>query len=222
MSNEDGFVAADINEYIAAMSPAEDPDREGLRLATADLPGATMQISPSQGRLMALLTRLLGARRAIEVGVYTGYSALCVAQALPDDGLLVACEISDEHADLAGHFWEAAGVGHKIDLRIAPALDTLDSLLESGEEGTFDLVFIDGDKENYAGYYERLLRLLRPGGLMMIDNVLWGGRVTDPALQDSETAAIRSLNEGLRDDDRVEISLLPISDGLMLARKRER
>ncbi len=222
MSSEDGFVAADINAYITAMSPAEDPYREGLRLATADLAGATMQISPGQGRLMALLTRLVGARRAIEVGVFTGYSALCVAQALPDDGRLVACEISDEHADLARHFWEAAGVIHKIDLRIAPALDTLDALLESGEEDTFDLGFIDADKENYAGYYERLLRLLRPGGLILIDNVLWGGLVIDPGRQDPETAAIRSLSERLRDDDRVEISLLPISDGLMLARKRDR
>lgn len=220
MSREDRFVAADINEYISAMSPGEDPFREGLRLATADLPRANMQISPGQGRLMALLTRLLGAGRAIEVGVFTGYSALCVAQALPDDGRLVACEVSDEHADLARGFWEAAGVAHKIDLRIAPALDTLDALLESGEEGTFDLGFIDADKENNAVYYERLLRLVRPGGLIMIDNVLWGGRVTDPDNNEPSIVAIRILNEQLRDDARVDISLLPIADGVTLVRKR--
>ena len=219
MTRADDFVADDINKYLATIAPSEDPHRVALRLATLELPGATMQISPGQGRLMALLTRLMGARRAIEVGVFTGYSALCVAQALPDDGQLVACEINDEHVDLARRFWEAAGVAHKIDLRLAPAMETLDDLLNAGESGCFDLGFIDADKENYAAYYERLLRLLRPGGLILIDNVLWGGRVLDPTLQDPDTATIRALNIRLRDDARVETFLLPISDGLTLAYK---
>ena len=220
MSNENSFVAQEIDDYLVAISPAEDPYREALRLATAGLPEAAMQISPGQGRLMALLTRLMGARRAIEVGVFTGYSALCVAQALPDDGQLVACEINDEHAELARRFWQEAGVAHKIDLRLAPALHTLDTLLDTGESGRFDLGFIDADKENYAGYLERILRLLRPGGLILIDNVLWGGRVIDPTFNDPDTAAIRLLNQRLRDDARVEVSLLPVGDGLMLAYKR--
>lgn len=220
MSNENSFVAQEIDDYLVAISPAEDPYREALRLATAGLPGAAMQISPGQGRLMALLTRLMGARRAIEVGVFTGYSALCVAQALPDDGQLVACEINDEHAELARRFWREAGVAHKIDLRLAPALHTLDILLDTGESGRFDLGFIDADKENYTGYFERMLRLLRPGGLILIDNVLWGGRVIDPTFDDPDTAAIRLLNQRLRDDARVDVSLLPVGDGLMLAYKR--
>jgi predicted O-methyltransferase YrrM len=220
MSSENRFVADDVDDYLVAVSPPEDPSREGLRLATIGLSGASMQISPGQGRLMALLTRLMGARRAIEVGVFTGYSALCVAQALPDDGHLVACEIDDEHVDLARRFWEEAGVAHKIDLRLAPALHTLDALLDTGESGRFDLGFIDADKENYAEYFERLLRLLRPGGLILIDNVLWGGRVLDLSLDDPDTAAIRLLNQALRNDARVDSSLLPIGDGLMLARKR--
>ena len=220
MSNENSFVAPEIDDYLVAVSPEQDPYRQALRLATAGLPGAALLISPGQGRLMALLTRLMGARRAIEVGVFTGYSALCVAQALPDDGQLVACEINEDYADLARRFWQEAGVAHKIDLRLAPALQTLDTLLDTGESGRFDLGFIDADKRNYAGYFDRMLRLLRPGGLILIDNVLWGGRVVDPSFDDPDTVAIRLLNQRLRDDARVDVSLLPISDGLMLAYKR--
>ena len=220
MSSGNRCIADDIYDYIIDVSVREDPHRAGLRAATLDLPNAGMQISPDQGQLMGLLTRLIGARRAIEVGVFTGYSALCVAQALPDDGRLTACEINDQHVDLAQRFWKEAGVSHKIDLRLAPALQTLDQLLADGEAGEFDFGFIDADKQNYPVYYERLLQLVRSGGLILVDNALWSGRVMDASLIDPETTAIRSLNAQLRDDKRVEVFLLAIGDGLMMARKR--
>lgn len=220
MSSGNRFLAEDLYDYIIDVSVREDPHRTGLRAATLDLPNAGMQISPDQGQLMGILVRLIGARRAIEVGVFTGYSALCVAQALPDDGRLIACEINDQHVELARRFWEEGGVLHKIDLRVAPALQTLDQLLADGEAGEFDFGFIDADKENYPAYYERLLQLVRSGGLILIDNALWGGRVMDSSLVDSDTTAIRSLNNQLHGDERVDISLLPIGDGLMMARKR--
>jgi predicted O-methyltransferase YrrM len=179
-----------------------------------------MQIAPEQGQLMAVLARMIGARRAIEVGVFTGYSSLVVALALPPDGKLLACDVSEEYTVVAQRYWREAGVDHKIDLRLAPALDTLDGLLAGGEAGRFDFAFIDADKERYTDYYERCLALLRPGGLILIDNVLWSGEVADPAVTSPAVVAIRELNRKLHHDDRIDLSLLPIADGLTLARKR--
>ncbi len=169
---------------------------------------------------MALLVELTGARLTLEVGVFTGYSSLAVALALPADGRIVACDVSEEWTAIARRYWAEAGVADKIDLRLAPALDTLDALIAAGEVGTFDFAFIDADKETYADYYERTLELLRPGGLVCIDNVLWGGRVIDPVVGDADTLAIRAFNEKLAIDTRISLSLLSIADGLTLARKR--
>jgi caffeoyl-CoA O-methyltransferase len=179
-----------------------------------------MQISPEQGQFMALLVRLTGARRCLEVGVFTGYSSLATALALPEDGRIVACDISEEWTAVARRHWHAAGVEHKVDLRIAPAVVTLEALLADGEEGGFDFAFIDADKGGYLGYYERLLRLLRPGGLLLVDNTLWSGRVADPGVTDADTVALRQFNEFLYRDSRIDLSLLPVGDGLTLARKR--
>jgi caffeoyl-CoA O-methyltransferase len=169
---------------------------------------------------MTVLLELIGARRTLEVGVFTGYSSLITALALPADGEVTALDISDEFTRLAKPFWEAAGVAHKIDLRLAPALETLDALLAEGRAGTYDFCFIDADKNNYDGYYERALKLLRQGGLIAIDNVLWGGDVADPNANDPDTAALKALNEKLHGDARVSLSMIPIGDGLTLARKR--
>ena len=204
--------------------------REGLResAAAAALRAETraatrwhvMQISPEQGAFMAQIVRLIGARRAIEVGTFTGYSALVVAEALPADGSVVACDTSAEWTAIGRPFWERAGVADKIDLRLRPALDTLDALLAAGEAGRFDFAFIDADKPNYDAYYERCLRLLRPGGVVGIDNVLWGGRVADAAVDDEDTRAIRAVNAKVRGDARVDASMLPIGDGFTLAIKK--
>jgi len=192
-----------------------------LRAETAKDEMARMQIAPEQGQFMALLIHLLGARKTLEIGVYTGYSALCAALALPDRGRLVACDTSREWTNIASRYWEKAGVSHKIDLRLAPAEKTLADLLATGEAGTFDFAFIDADKTGYEYYYEQCLKLVRSGGLIAIDNVLWDGSVADPAANDAETRAIRAINEKIHKDPRVEISLVPIADGLTLARKRE-
>ena len=204
--------------------------REGLResAAAAALRAETraatrwhvMQISPEQGAFMAQIVRLIGARRAIEVGTFTGYSALVVAEALPADGSVVACDTSAEWTAIGRPFWERAGVADKIDLRLRPALDTLDALLAAGEAGRFDFAFIDADKPNYDAYYERCLQLLRPGGVVGIDNVLWGGRVADAAVDDEDTRAIRAVNAKVRGDARVDANMLPIGDGFTLAIKR--
>jgi predicted O-methyltransferase YrrM len=208
-----------LYRYLLDVSLREHPAQAALRAATSAHPHARMQISPEQGQLMALLIRLIGARRTIEVGVFTGYSALTVALALPDDGKVIACDVSRDYTDIARPFWEQAGIAHRIDLRIAPALQTLDSLLAGGEAGCFDFAFIDADKESYDAYYERCLELLRPGGLIALDNTLWSGKVARPA-DDEDTAALQTLNHKLHGDRRVDLSLLPIGDGLTLARKR--
>ena len=208
-----------LYEYLLRTSLREHPAQAALRAATASHPRAGMQISPEQGQLMALLVRLVGARRAVEIGVFTGYSALAVALALPADGELLACDISDEYTKVARPYWQEAGVARKIDLRLAPALETLDAQLAAGAAGRYDFAFIDADKTGYDAYYERCLRLLRPGGLMAIDNTLWGGSVARPA-QDADTAALQRLNEKIHLDERVDLSLLPIGDGLTLVRKR--
>jgi caffeoyl-CoA O-methyltransferase len=179
-----------------------------------------MQISPEQGQFMALLVELTGVRRALEVGTFTGYSSLSVALAMPPEGRMIACDVSEEYTGIARRYWARAGVADKIDLRLAPALKTLDGLLADGRAGGFDLAFIDADKPSYLGYYERCLQLLRPGGLLLIDNVLWGGEVADPAVKDEDTVAIRALNDRVAGDDRVTLSMLPLGDGLTLARKR--
>ena len=209
-----------LQDYLLAVSLREPELLRRLREETARLPMAGMQIAPDQGQFMALLARLVGARRCLEIGTFTGYSALVVALALPADGKIIACDVNPDTTALGRRYWREAGVADKIDLRLGPALATLDQLIADGQEGRFDFAFIDADKESYDGYYERTLRLLRPGGLIMIDNVLWGGAVADPGETDAETAALRALNEKLHHDERIDVSLLPLADGLTLARKR--
>jgi predicted O-methyltransferase YrrM len=209
-----------LYDYLLSTSLREPDILRRLREETANHPAAMMQIAPEQGQFMALLVQLLGATKTLELGVFTGYSSLCVALALPPNGKIVACDVSEEFTSVARRYWQEAGVADKIDLRLAPGLETLDRLLAAGEAGTFDFAFIDADKGNYQGYYERSLQLIRLGGLLAIDNVLWGGRVADPQVQDNSTQAIRAFNEKLHQDERVSLSLVPIADGLTLALKR--
>jgi len=205
--------------YVLAHSLREHPAQAALREATRTHRHAGMQIGPEQGQFMALLVRLIGARRTIEIGVFTGYSALCVALALPDDGYVLACDVSDEYTKVGRPFWQQAGVAHKIDLQLGAARATLDGRLAAGDAGSFDFAFIDADKTAYDDYYERCLALVRNGGLSAIDNVLWSGSVAQPAKTD-DTAALQALNDKLHRDARIDLSLLPIGDGLTLARKR--
>lgn len=211
-----------LYQYVLDTSLREHAALAELRAATSDHPHARMQISPEQGQLLALLVKLIGARRTIEIGVFTGYSSLAVALALPADGSVLACDVSDEYTRVGRPYWQRAGVANKINLILEPALTTLDARLAAGEAGHYDFAFIDADKTNYDGYYERCLRLLRTGGLIAIDNTLWSGKVADriDASKDPDTAALQALNLKLRDDSRVDMSLLPIGDGLTLARKR--
>lgn len=209
-----------LSDYLLAVSLREPDILRQLREETAPHPWARMQISPEQGQFMALLVQLLGAEKTLEIGVFTGYSSLAVALALPPTGKIVACDVSEEYTSVARRYWQAAGVADKIELRLAPALETLDALLASGQAETFDFAFIDADKENYLNYYERSLQLVRRGGLIAIDNVLWGGKVADPDVQDASTRAIRAFNETLHSDERVTFSLVLIGDGLTLALKR--
>ncbi|HEY9721236.1 MAG TPA: class I SAM-dependent methyltransferase [Oscillatoriaceae cyanobacterium] len=220
MSNKTLTLTDRLYEYTLAHSLREPEVLRRLREETARMPRAGMQIAPEQGQFMRLLVSLIGARRTLEVGVFTGYSSLSVALALPEDGELVACDVSEEWTAIARRYWQEAGVAHKIRLNLGPAVDTLDRLLTEGQRETFDLAFIDADKENYVHYYERALQLVRPGGLILIDNVLWGGAVADPSDQDESTRAIRAFNEHLHHDERIDLSLLPIADGLTLARRR--
>ena len=209
-----------LYDYLSSVALREPGVLHRLREETAKMPQHNMQIGPEQGQFMALLIELTGARKCLEVGTFTGYSALAVALALPDDGRLIACDISEEFTARAKPFWEEAGVAGKIELRIGPALDTLDALIEGGESGTFDFAFIDADKVNYLGYFQRALDLARPGGLICVDNVLWNGAVADPSRNDEDTEAIRAFNAALTNDPRISLSMLPIGDGLTLARKR--
>ena len=220
MSNRSIALTDALYDYLLEVSLREPEVLSRLRAETAALPGAGMQIGPEQGQFMALLVELIGARRTLEIGTYTGYSTLSVALALPEDGEIVACDISEEFTKVARRAWAAAGVAGKIDLRLAPALDTLDALLAEGRAESFDFAFIDADKESYDGYFERALQLLRRGGLIAVDNVLWGGSVADPGRTDPDTVSIRALNAKLAADQRVSLSLVPIGDGLTLARKR--
>lgn len=207
--------------YIDTVGVREHPVLARCRAETAKLgPVSMMQIAPVQGAFMGLMARLTGARRALELGVFTGYSALSVALAMPDDGRITACDVSAEWTALAKGYWKDAGVADKIDLKLGPAVETLKALHAAGEDGSFDLAFIDADKDNYDTYYEDALALLRPGGLVMLDNMLWSGQVADPAASDRSTEAIRALNAKIHADSRVDMLLLPLGDGVMLACKR--
>ncbi len=220
MSNRSIGLDDRLYQYLLSVSLREPEILRRLREETAAIPQAGMQISPEQGQFMALLVKLTGAVRVLEIGVFTGYSSTAFALALPEHGRITAFDISEEWTSVARRYWELAGVADKIDLRLGPAIEKLDTLIAGGQAvGTYDFAFIDADKENYDGYYERALQLLRPGGLLLIDNVLWGGSVADEAKDDVDTAAIRALNRKIHADGRVEISLLPVADGVTLAMK---
>ena len=220
MSNRTISLTESLYEYLLSASLREPDLLRQLREETAAQPDARMQISPEQGQFMGLLARLMGARRCLEIGVFTGYSSLAVALALPDAGRIVACDVSERWTAVARRYWAAAGVAHKVELRLAPALETLAQLRAAGGTGSYDFVFIDADKENYVGYFERALELVRPGGLIVADNTLWSGRVADPENAEPDTVALRHFNEHLHRDERIDLSLVPIGDGLTLARKR--
>ena len=220
MSNRNGYIPENVYDYILSNSLRDRPELKALRDETLGLPMAGMQISPDQGQFMALLVKLSGAKRAIEVGRFTGYSALIVAEALPEDCRLIACDIDAEMPAVGQKHWEKNGLSHKIDLRSGPAVETLETLLAEGEAGNIDIAFIDADKESYADYYERCLDLLRPQGVILIDNVLWGGRTADPDNDDDSTVAIRKLTKHMQADERVDFSLIPIGEGLSLAGNR--
>ncbi len=220
MSNQTFGLPDAVCAYLRAVSLREAPLLAQLREETAGDSMSRMQIAPEQGQFMQLLVKLLGARRCVEVGVYTGYSSLCTALALPEGGTLLACDVSEQWTRVARRYWAAAGVAEKITLKLAPALATLNAELAAGQDGRYDFAFIDADKTNYLNYYERCLQLLRPGGLIVVDNVLWSGRVADDAVQDEDTRALRVFNSRLTADARVDLSMVPIADGLTLARKR--
>ena len=208
-----------LRQYVWQYGLREHPALKELRTETEKLPYSMMQICPEQGALMGNLIRLIAAKKTIEVGTYTGYSAMAVALALPDDGEVVACDVSEEWTSVAKKAWEKAGIANKIDLQLAPASNTLDALLAEGKEGSFDFAFIDADKTNYQIYYEQCFKLIRQGGVIVIDNVLWGGAVTDSNRNDADTEAIRDLNQFIATDERVSISMIPVGDGLTVAVK---
>ena len=220
MSSRNNYIDAALYDYILANSLRDTPLLARLREETAAMPGGGMQISPDQGQFMALLVKLTGATRILEIGSFTGYSALVMAQALPESGRITALDVSEEYTETARRYWKEAGVAGRIDLRLGPAADTLTGLLAESAAGSYDLAFIDADKVNYGSYFESCLELLRPGGLILIDNVLWNGRPARPEEVDADTVAIRELNAALHRDERVDVSLLSIGDGLTLARKR--
>tara|TARA_B100000686_G_scaffold354888_1_gene467988 strand:+ start:4834 stop:5496 length:663 start_codon:yes stop_codon:yes gene_type:complete len=220
MSSRNNYIEETLYEYILSTSLRDTPLQARLRDETANMPSGIMQISPDQGQFMALLVKLTGATKILEVGSFTGYSALVMAQALPNSGKLIACDISKEYTLIAQRYWKEAGVSDRIDLRIGSAVETLSDLIQKDSADTFDMAFIDADKVNYRSYYESCLALLRPGGLLMIDNVLWNGRPAHKEETDEDTVAIRNLNRSLHHDERIDVSLLSIGDGLTLARKR--
>jgi caffeoyl-CoA O-methyltransferase len=220
MANKTIGLSDELAAYVVAVGTREPDVLARLREETAAIPQHGMQVAPEQGAFLALLVELIGARRCLEVGTFTGYSSTAVALALPDEGRLVCCDVSEEWTSLARKYWAEAGVAGKIDLRIAPATETLDQLLADGQESTYDFAFVDADKRGYDGYYERVLRLLRPGGLIALDNTLWGGAVLDQDPEDEDTRAIQALNAKLALDERVTLCLLPVADGVTLARRR--
>jgi predicted O-methyltransferase YrrM len=213
------FIDPEVQEYIITATVREDPVLADLRVETSQRENAMMEIGPEQGAFMQLLARSIGAKRYLEVGVFTGYSSLAMALALPADGSIVACDVNEDYTAVARRYWERAGVAAKIDLRIAPALETLAHMIAEGVE-PFDMAFIDADKTNVDNYYEAALRLVRPGGLILVDNVLWSGKVADASVTDSDTTALRALNAKVGRDERVDVSLIPTCDGILIARKR--
>ena len=220
MSNRTLAISESIYQYLCDHSLREDPILKELRDHTYDMEERAMQIAPEQGQFMQMLIKLIGAKNTIEVGVFTGYSSLAIALALPEDGRIVACDVNPQYTSVAEKFWVSAGVREKIDLRIGPARNTLSELISDGLTGTFDFAFIDADKVNYDHYYELCLQLVRPGGLITVDNVLWGGAVSNDGINDVDTNSIRALNDKLHQDERIDLSLVPIGDGLTLAMKR--
>lgn len=220
MSNRTTPLTDSLYDYLIETTSREGELLRRLREETVGISGSSMQIAPEQGQFMALLVTLTGVRRAIEIGTYTGYSSLCIALAMPPDGHLTACDVSAEWTAVARRYWQEAGVADRIDLRLAPASKTIAALLADGSAESYDFAFIDADKESYGDYYEGCLKLLRPGGLIAIDNMLWHGAVADPTRDDEDTVAIRDLTLRMKDDARVDTSLVPIGDGVMLARKR--
>lgn len=219
MSNQTINLSDTLYQYMLSVSVREPAILKSLRETTYQLSSHGMQISPEQGQLMAFLIELTGAEKTLEIGVYTGYSSLVVALALPEIGKVIACDINTETTSIAQDFWQKAGVSHKIDLKLAPALETLDNLIKQNQSNSFDFIFIDADKHNYLQYYERSLTLLRPGGLMLVDNVLWSGRVADTHAHDKQTLAIRAFNQAIYQDKRISMCLIPIGDGLTMVRK---
>ena len=220
MANASMGLPADLEQYLVKHGVREPELLARLRDETALIPQHNMQIAPEQGALLALLVELTGAKRCLEIGTFTGYSSLIVALAMPPDGTILCCDVSEEWTAVARRYWAQAGVADRVDLRLAPALETLDALLADGAEGTFDFAFVDARKSEYPDYHERVVRLLRSGGLAAYDNVLWGGAVADDSKQDADTLAIRRLNDRLASDERVTIAMLPLADGVTLARKR--
>jgi predicted O-methyltransferase YrrM len=220
MTNNTLGLSDALRSYLLDVGVREPEVLARLREETAALPEHDMQIAPEQGALLSLLVELLGARRCLEVGTFTGYSSTAVALALPEDGELTCCDVSREWTDVARRYWAEAGVADMVDLRIAPAVETLDALLAEGRAGGYDFAFVDADKTGYDAYYDRLLSLVRPGGLIAFDNMLWGGWVADPAHDDADTSAIRALNRRLAEDERITMVLLPVADGVTLARRR--
>lgn len=219
MSNRTLAISESIYQYLCDHSLREDPILKELRDHTYDMEERAMQIAPEQGQFMQMLIKLIGAKNTIEVGVFTGYSSLAIALVLPEDGRIVACDVNPQYTSVAEKFWVSAGVREKIDLRIGPARNTLSELISDGLTGTFDFAFIDADKVNYDHYYELCLQLIRPGGLITVDNVLWGGATADDSINDTDTTSIRALNDKLHRDERIDLSLVPIGDGLTLAMK---
>jgi predicted O-methyltransferase YrrM len=220
MKNWVNITPGPLSDYVDANWLRESPLKRRLREETAKMPRAGMQISAHQGQQIGLLARAIGTKLAIEVGTFTGYSSLCIAEALPSDGKLHCCDVSTEWTAIARRYWREARLDGRIELTIAPAIGTLDRLLAQGLAGNADLAFIDADKENYDAYYERCLKLVRRGGFILVDNVLWGGSVADPAANDADTKAIRALNAKLKADDRVELALFAVGDGMTCALKR--
>jgi predicted O-methyltransferase YrrM len=220
MANRTIGISDDLAGYVRRVGTREPEVLAQLRAETAALPQHAMQVAPEEGAFLAMLVELTGARRCVEVGTFTGYSSTAIALALPDDGRLVCCDVSEEWTTIARRAWVEAGVDHKITLEIAPATRTLDRLIAEDGESTYDFAFIDADKHGYDAYYERCLRLVRPGGLIAVDNVLWGGRVVDDEADDEDTRSIKALNDKIVADDRVSMVLLPVADGITLARVR--
>jgi len=220
MSNASLGLPPDLQAYLVEHGVREPEILKRLREETALLPQHDMQIAPEQGAFMAMLVGLIGAQRCIELGTFTGYSSLAVALALPADGRIVCCDVSEEWTSVARRYWGEAGVADRVDLRLGPALETLDELIAGGASGTFDFAFIDASKREYPDYHERILRLLRQGGLALYDNVLWEGGVIDESMTDADTVGVRRLNDRLVGDERVSISMIPVADGLTLVQKR--